>query len=182
MKAHRGFTLIEILIVLVLIATVSSLIVIQVRDRDDAAILDKEIEAFIKASRFAQEEMLFRNNPLGIYFTTGGYAWFEGHLVDEEDEANPRVTRKKVLWKPLGDRLLRPHDFPGGMNITLYLEGTPVVLEAELPDEIRPQVLFLPDTDALPFELLMAFRSEERRSIIRYPSGAIVEKGEGNDA
>ena len=41
-------------------------------------------------------------------------------------------------------------------------------------------MLFLPDTDALPFELLMAFRSEERRSIVRYPSGAIVEKGEEN--
>ena len=180
MHAHRGFTLIEILIVLVLIATVSSLIVIQVRDRDDAAILDQEIETFIKTGRFAQEEMLFRNNPMGIYFTTAGYAWFEGYLVDEEDETNSRVIRKRVLWKPLRDRLLRPHDFPGGMNITLYLEGTPVVLEDELPDEIRPQVLFLPDTDALPFELLMAFRSEERRSIVRYPSGAIVEKGEKN--
>jgi general secretion pathway protein H len=180
MRTHRGFTLIEILIVLVLIATVSSLIVIQVRDRDDAAILDQEVEAFIKKGRFAQEEMLFRNNPLGIYFTTGGYAWYEGYLVDEEDEANSRVTRKKVLWKPLNDRLLRPHQFPGGMNITLYLEAKPVVLEDELPDEIRPQVLFLPDTDALPFELLMAFRSEERRSILRYPSGTIVEKGEEN--
>ncbi len=178
MHAHRGFTLIEILIVLVLIATISSLIVIQVRDRDDAAILDQEIEALIKTGRFAQEEMLFRNNPLGIYFTTGGYAWYEGYLVDEEDETDPRVTRKTVLWKPLGDRLLKPHAFPGGMNITLYLEGTPAVLEDELPEDIRPQVLFLPDTDALPFELLMAFRSEERRSIVRYPSGAIVEKGE----
>jgi prepilin-type N-terminal cleavage/methylation domain-containing protein len=178
MHTHRGFTLIEILIVLVLIATVSSLIVIQVRDRDDAAILEQEIGTFIKNGRFAQEEMLFRSNPLGIYFTNGGYAWYEGHLVETEDETNPGEERKTVLWKPLTDRLLRPHNFPSGMNISLYLEGTPVILEDELPDEIRPQVLFLPDTDALPFELLMAFRSEEKRSILRYPSGAIVEKGE----
>ena len=182
MHAHRGFTLIEILIVLVLIATLSSLIVIQVRDRDDAAILDQEIETFIKRGSFAQEEMLFRTNPLGIYFTNGGYAWYEGYLADREDEPDARETRKTVLWRPLRDRLLRPHDFPPGMNITLYLEGTPVVLEDELPDEVRPQVLFLPDTDALPFELLMAFRSEERRSIMRYPSGTIVEKGTEDDA
>lgn len=182
MHAHRGFTLIEILIVLVLIATLSSLIVIQVRDRDDAAILDQEIETFIKRSSFAQEEMLFRTSPLGIYFTNGGYAWYEGYLAEREDEADSRETRKTVLWRPLRDRLLRPHDFPPGMNITLYLEGTPVVLEDELPDEVRPQVLFLPDTDALPFELLMAFRSEERRSIMRYPSGTIVEKGTEDDA
>jgi len=182
MHAHRGFTLIEILIVLVLIATLSSLIVIQVRNRDDASILDKEIETFIKRGSFAQEEMLFRNNALGIYFTSGGYAWYEGYLADREDETDSGETRKTVLWKPLKDRLLQPHDFPSGMNITLYLEGTPVVLEDELPDEISPQVLFLPDTDALPFELLLAFRDEERRSILRYPSGMIVEKGSEDDA
>jgi hypothetical protein len=40
----------------------------------------------------------------------------------------------------------------------------------------------LPDTDALPFELLLAFRDEERRSILRYPSGMIIEKGSEDDA
>jgi general secretion pathway protein H len=178
MRRHGGFTLIEILIVMVLIAMTSSVIVLQVRGRDEEALLEREIDYFLKTSRFAQEEMLFRNDPLGIYFTTGGYDWYRGVVVEKADTTLPGETEKEAVWRKLDDKLLKERRFPPGMDITLYLEAKPIILEEKPPARIKPQVLFLPDTDALPFELLFAFRDEERRSIVRYPSGRIVEKGE----
>ena len=175
---HQGFTMIEMLIVVAIIAIVSTTITLAVQDRDDESLLEREIEAFIKTSRFAQEEMLFRSDPLGIHITTGGYAWYRGSVVEKEDATLPGEPRKTAIWSRLTDRLLKPREFPDGMDITLYLEGTPVILDTELPEKIKPQILFLPDTDALPFELLFAFRNEEKRSIVRYPSGRIEEKGD----
>lgn len=178
MRGHRGFTLIEILVVLALIAIASSMIVLQVQGRDDSELMKREIDFFLKTSRFAQEEMLFRNQPLGIHFTTGGYSWYRGSVVTEEDPDLPGRLEKKAVWRMLDDKLLQKREFPEGMDITLYLEATPIVLDEEMPDEVKPHILFLPDTDALPFELLFAFKSEEKRSIVRFPSGRITEKGE----
>jgi general secretion pathway protein H len=179
MTRHEGFTLIEILIVMVLIATTTSLIVLQVRDRDDGALLQREIDVFLKTTNFAQEEMLFRSEPLGIHFTTGGYAWYRGVVVEKADAGLPGEAKKEAIWRKLDDKLLKARRFPAGMDITLYLEAKPVILDEKPPARIKPHVLFLPDTDSLPFELLFAFRNEDRRSIVRYPSGKIEEKGDG---
>lgn len=175
-RRQRGFTLIEILVVMFIIAVMTSLFALSVQGRDDDDILDEIITTFMLEANFAQEEIMFRRFPIGIYLYNGGYAFYSVTEVQRKDESEEQ--QREVLWKPLKSRLLKQHRFPEDLSLTFYQETTqvPVVLENEIPDEIKPQIVFVSDTDAIPFELLFSYGESEQRSVVRYPSGKIRER------
>ena len=175
---NKGFTLIEILVVMTIIAVMTSLFALSVQGRDDDDVIDEIITTFIREANFAQEEIMFRRFPIGIYLYNGGYLFYTVAEVQREDESEEQ--KREVLWKPLKSRLLKQHRFPDYLSLTFYQETAqaPVVLENEIPDEVKPQIVFLSDTDAIPFELLFSYGESQKRSIVRYPSGKIREKDE----
>jgi type II secretion system protein H len=177
-KRQQGFTLIEILVVMSIIAVMASLFTLSVQGRDDDDVVDDIVTTFIREANYAREEIMFRRFPIGIYLYNGGYAFYTVAEVQRKDETQEQ--QREVLWKPLKSRLLKQHHFPDGLSLTFYQETaqTPVVLENEIPDEVKPQIVFVTDTDAIPFELLFSYGESDKLSVIRYPSGKVRRRDE----
>jgi type II secretion system protein H len=175
---QRGFTLIEILVVMSIIAVMASLFALTVQGRDDDDVVDEVIDTFIREANYAREEIMFRRFPIGIYLYNGGYAFYTVAEVQRKDETEEQ--QREVLWKPLKNRLLKQHRFPHGFSISFYQETaqTPVALENKIPDEVKPQIVFVSDTDAIPFELLFSYGESEKQSVVRYPSGKVSKRDE----
>jgi type II secretion system protein H len=183
MESQHGFTLVELLVVMFIVVVMTGFVTLAIRGGDQETILDSEVQTFLRKAIFAQEEMLFRHDPLGIYFDEHGYRYFrlQKLKVENPDVYDIALPETRYQWVSLKDRLLTEHHFRDGVGVSLYLEGNPVVLEKEYREEdqeITPQVTFLPDTDALPFELLFSYADAPRRSIVRFPSGRIQEQNE----
>jgi len=177
-RRQRGFTLIEILVVMSIIAVMASLFALTVQGRDDDDVVDEVIDAFIREANYAREEIMFRRFPIGIYLYNGGYLFYSVAEVQRKDETEEQ--QREVLWKPLKNRLLKAHRFPEGLSVVFYQEAsqTPVALENEIPDEVNPQIVFVSDTDAIPFELLFSYGESEKQSVVRYPSGKVRKRDE----
>jgi general secretion pathway protein H len=143
----RGFTLLELLVVLVLIGIILSFAVLSVGDGGRQARLEQEARRMQALFSLASEEAVLRSLELGVVLQQQGYAF-----VGYDGEA----------WQPLtGDSLLREHALPETMKFALFIEGLPVELSA-LPGEGEegpaPQLLFFSSGERQPFELTVAYR------------------------
>lgn len=136
----QGFTLIEILVVLVVVSVLSGFAVLSLRGRDVQSVVDEEADRLLMLVTLAQEEALFRYRTIGIRFTSQGYRFFE-YRNDAE------------AWEPTLDPLLRDRTLGEGMGFRLYIEGRPVVLDVEAEEEILPQIVLFPDGTGTAFEI-----------------------------
>lgn len=170
-RSNRGFTLVEILVVMFIVSVLVGLSTLAVRGRDVQALVDEDAERLLQLLTLAQEESLFRFRTLGLWVYRSGYRFFEyrdDHWLGVAD-----------------DRLLkaRQTDAPESV-LRLYLEGRPVVLEVEEPEKegaLVPQVVFFPDGAATPFELVIEAPGAESRSLKGGASGRLW-RGEDDGA
>lgn len=92
-RNYRGFTLIEILVVITIIGILSGLIVINVVTSDPQKDLKREGERLMAVLEMAQEEALFGRQDIGVVVTEQGYSFVRYGLPDVvEPESDPVVT------------------------------------------------------------------------------------------
>ncbi|KAB7622992.1 type II secretion system minor pseudopilin GspH [Alkalilimnicola sp. S0819] len=146
----RGFTLMEVMVVLVLIGIITSMAVIGFGGgRADS--LQEESRRLAVLMQLASEEAILTARPLGLRFDEEGYRF----LQYEEQ-------RWRVLEE---DPQLRPRALPEFLRLELLLEGQsaePAGLLAqgeEDEDRLLPEILFMETGELTPFELLI--RAEE---------------------
>jgi len=136
---HAGFTLLEVLVVLVLIGIILSFAALSVGNDGRGEQLEREGRRFAELVRIAGEEAVLQGRDLGVQFTLEGYRF----LILDGD-----------TWNELaGDEILRPRTLPQGLEYRLFLEGLPVVLEQELGEKTEPHVFLLSSGESSPFEL-----------------------------
>ncbi|NIV18167.1 MAG: type II secretion system minor pseudopilin GspH [Woeseiaceae bacterium] len=167
-RHHRGFTLIEILVVVMIIATVLSVAVLSVRIVDDDRELRNEARRLGSLISAIQEEASMQGRDFGLEFMTASYRFveydaFSGQWIEIVD-----------------DDLFRLRELPEEVEFELYLEGQRIVLEAEAveieePKEdddpftrasntYTPHVFLFSSGDVTPFEL----------SLTRLPTRATI--------
>ncbi len=140
---RAGFTLIEVMVVVVIITIVLGIVTLNVDTRqDDVAEAVRRLGA---VARLASEEAVLRSRDLALQVEPDGYRFLER---DEKGEATPLE----------GDEVLRPRQLPEGLELSLMLEGEPVVLVAEDASDDkegqRPARIFLLSSgEVTPFEL-----------------------------
>jgi general secretion pathway protein H len=148
-QLHGGFTLLELLVVLVVIGVMVSMAVLSfgVLGRDRQA--EDESRRFWTVLQQAREEGEMQVEDLGIFVTTGGYEYL-------------RFDSRKNEWQPIeGDELFQQRELPEGLRFRLRLESREVVLKPALPargdkDENQrnpPHIMILSSGDVSPFEL-----------------------------
>ena len=158
-QRQAGFTLIEILVVLALMAVMASIAVISVRNHDTQSLVDDFVTRLADVTEIAQEETLFRQRSLGLYLYSGGYLF-----MAKDDQG----------WYAEVDRMYVSRQIPEWFDVSLYVDGQPVVLERELPDEPVPQILFVSDLEPTPFEMLVSTEETLQRKLERTPTGRIL--------
>lgn len=172
----RGFTLLEIMVVIVIVAVIVSLAVISLGDNAGRR-LDEEARRVRTLLRLAADEAVLQGHEIGVVITADGY---EFQIYDDRTRQWARMP---------ASRLFRPRKMPDGVRLELFLDDQALVLpvgDDEQPDGDdddsgepllpQPQLLLLSSGEITPFELELAMTDVQRKVLVRgSPNGAIEE-------
>jgi len=140
-----GFTLIEILVVLVIIAVLTTVAILSVGVLGEDRGLDAEGERFSDVAAAAMEQAQLEGRDFGIRFGATRY------------EILTYVTRRQRWESVIDDRLYAPHELPAGLEVQLELEGKVVQFVEDKPGDVRvPQVILYSSGDVSPYRLSFA--------------------------
>ena len=145
----RGFTLLELLVVLVIIGVMVTMVGLSIgllgADRE----VEDETRRFWAVVRQAQEEAELQAIDLAIFVSGTEYEFLRFDTCRNE-------------WQPVvDDTLYAQRSLPDGLRFRLWMEGRELLLKPGLPDRSKkdehqkwpPQITVLSSGDVVPFEL-----------------------------
>lgn len=158
-----GFTLIEVLVVVVIIGIVSAIVMLGLGNLRDDRELQTEARRMTSLIQTVSDEAMLEGRDFGLELLRGGYRFVEHDpLTDQWHEV-------------LGDDLLRPRSLKEDTEIELYLEDKSVLLDVEAAETVPandtgssqdylPHVLILSSGEITPFNLELV-RDVDHRSV-----------------
>ncbi len=162
MREARGFTLVEMLVVVVIVAVMiaGAVLALGVVGRD--RVLENEARRLAALLVLAREHAELQTREYGLRLTPRGYVF----LVFE-----PRSGQ----WLPSSDEALRARELPDGLRFALVLEGRPVVLrEAPGPVTPQPQVAIASSGGYSSFEITIERESGGRITLRTAEDGSLA--------
>jgi general secretion pathway protein H len=177
---YTGFTLLELLVVLVIIGIVSSFAVLSTGLTGRDKPLGKESQRLLALMQMASEESVLKTEELGLTVSNDGY-----HFLRYEQNA----------WQPLEDDLFRERSLPDNLTLDLVLEGRPIVLDdpsltdskskSDMKDAKNkpkpPQILFLSSGEVSPFSLTLSEHPGTAQSVIKSVGDGSFTVGDGKE-
>lgn len=168
-RTPHGFTLLELMVVVVLIGIILTFVVGTVGDGGRLERLQREVQRLTALVELVGEESVLKSSVIGMHFEEQGYLF---------------MRYGDGSWEEVqGDNLLKPHQLDGAMEMELLVEGYSVEL-AKAPQfaggdeeiELKPQVVFLPSGERTPFELALRYRDDESGYLLNVPPLGGVEQ------
>lgn len=113
---NRGFTLIEILVVVIIISISIGVVLVNFTSGTDDELAEDEITRLQQLLRFAHQQSVIRAEEYGVRFYTGSYRfmYFNEDSQIWTDISNDKLLRSRTLSKPL--------------ELDLYIEQLPLAL------------------------------------------------------
>jgi len=158
----RGFTLLELMIVVVVIGILTTLFILSISSVDNDESLE-HAERLDVLLNLALEEASINGREYGLRFYQHGYEFSVRNSFKDENNATIWA------WTPLdADQLLKPRDVGEDISLDLEIDGKDVVLEFERkedmadrtqdededeaikPDAYKPQIFLLSSGDVEP--------------------------------
>ena len=180
-KKQSGFTLIEIIIVVVIIGVMASMVTISLGDKKQE-LLETEAKRFQALVTLASQEAILQSRHLAIGFFQGGYQFYQENDVLVDDIASDGLKAQKTRWKSLDqDSMLRRRELPTKITAQLYLSDTSIVLAQEKGSEksefaekqVKPQIFLLSSGENTPFEYQLEYTGTGLASLKVDPIGNI---------
>ena len=135
-KRQSGFTLIEIIVVLIIISVVLTVATISIGD-PQVKRMRQTSERFTALIQLAKEQAIFNSQEYALSVWDSGYAFY---------------TLEQQGWVLLtDDKIFRGRTLPEGVEHELFLDGIKVVLSNE--DKNKPQIYITSDGEVSPFQL-----------------------------
>lgn len=145
-----GFTLLEVMVVLVLVGIIFSFAVLSFGGDDLAESLERETRRLVTLINLAGDEAVLRGEELAMRFTDDSYTFL--------------VLRADGWQEPEGDRLLRSHTLPKGITVNIEVEGELQDLgKTGDKDYASPQVFILSSGEMTPFAATFSADQSEYR-------------------
>jgi len=162
----RGFTLVEILVVVTIIAVVTAGIVMSVsvtgRDRE----LERESDRLLALFSYVREQAELQTREFGIMFQDDGYEFL---TYD---------TRRDSWRSVFEDDALRARRLPDGLGFRLSVDARPVVLSRPKDAKDKtPQVMIFSNGDLSTFAATLEREGGVRSvTLTQDSSGQVVEQ------
>ena len=145
----RGFTLIEILVVLALIALLTGMAVLSTGVAGSP--VTREARRLAATLALAVDESRLQGRVLGLRLDSEGYSYLE--LVPGEPDAGSGL---RFAWSPLTQRgALAPRTWPAPLGLELTINGRPASTSVSNRAS-APQVVLLPEGECTPFSLRLS--------------------------
>jgi len=138
---NQGFTLIEIMVVLIIMGIVLSLVTLSVGNGGQTQ-LQQEAQRLASLLTLASQEAILQAKEFGVAFTPEGYHFYEW---------------QGQKWQALNnDDLFHLRTLPPTIQFIFYLESEPLQLEKKVD---QPQLLLLSSGEFTPFEVRLMIKS-----------------------
>jgi general secretion pathway protein H len=176
-----GFTLIEILIVVVIIGIISAIVVLGLGNIGDDRELQTEARRITSLIELASDEATFQGRNFGLELLQKGYRFVEHDPLTG--------AWSKILW----DDLMRQRQLPQDTEFELFLENKRVLLDADTADsapnddtddltqEYLPHILILSSGDITPFNLEIIRNTDRIRVALSVSANGIIKVGTSED-
>jgi len=136
-RVSTGFTLLEILVVVIIIGVISTAFLLSVKGgHEDQA--HTEAQRFTELVRLAGQEAMLRSRELAVEFVPRGY-----HFLVYQEQA----------WQALDDDILRPRELAEGLFLDVQLDGGDIDL-ADTETQ-APRILLFSTGEMTPFEVII---------------------------
>ncbi len=167
----RGFTLIEILVVLVIMAIVISLAVLSVNVTGRDTQVDQESQRIEGLLEMLHERALIEGHDFGLRLEPTAYEFLA-------------YDTRRNLWVPLDqEREFRRRTLAPGLSFLLELDSRQVVLEAKDPNLTTdtpppPQLAIAASGDSTPFRITLLRNDTQARALVSGDSlGRLTRRG-----
>jgi general secretion pathway protein H len=151
-----GFTLLEVLVVLVIMAAMAGLLVLGFKDSPQQHVRREasDLAALLNA---AADEAVLRGMELGLAIDNEGYRFV---YFDAE----------KKQWLAAAEKILGPHKFTETLSVAVVLDGEHIdeqslqriraLSERSEDEKLRPLLLLLSSGEVTPFTLTLGYGDE----------------------
>jgi general secretion pathway protein H len=167
-----GFTLVEILVVVVIIGVLSAGLLLSVSLTNEGRDLDKESNRLLELIKYAREQAELQTREYGVILQDDSYEFVSYDV-------------HRGIWRSIfEDDVLRARKLPYGLDLKLVVETRPVVLKkpADAKDK-TPQIMIFSSGDLTQFELTMEREGGERSvTIMQDDKGQLNFKPDPNAA
>ena len=136
-RSSRGFTLIEVMVVVLIIGILLNFAVLSLRSSSPMDQLNEESKRLKSLIEIASEEALLRSSFIGVDINETGYGF---------------LRLEAEIWRPVDDTLFRSRELPEELRITLTTAQPPEE-EAEEGEARTPEIILLNSGEITPFEL-----------------------------
>ncbi|WP_406671958.1 type II secretion system minor pseudopilin GspH [Natronospira sp.] len=143
--ASRGFTLIEVMVVMVIISVVVAIGMISVDRLSQHDPADEERERLEALLQLAADRAMIEGAEYGLHFSTRAFRFLR--FVDG-------------AWVEADRDEFRRREWPDGLQPELRIEGRQVDLALYDEDESQPQILLMGTGEMTPFRLILRHRSD----------------------
>jgi general secretion pathway protein H len=161
-----GFTLLEVLVVVVIIGIITSMAMVSTRVLGGDHEMDQEARRLVAVLTQAREDAMLEGRDVGLRIDARGYDFmhYDGRFEQWELVAE--------------DPLLRERSLPDGLEASLLLESRSVRLPPRVAPTERerplPQVVLMASGDLVPFEVrLERAGTQEIRAVVGSAAGKL---------
>ena len=182
-RRTNGFSLIEILVVIVIIGIITGIALLSLGILGDDRQLHTEARRLTSLVEVAQDEAMMQGREFGVEFMNDSYRFVE---------FDPFTNQWAEL---LGDEMMRLRELPDEVELILTLEGQRVLLDndparfedpeetsnLDLTESYSPHVYIFSSGDITPFDLDITRRRDDLTVAIKSDLTGAVEIVTGED-
>ena len=143
---QRGFTLLELMVVLVLVGIVLSFATLSIGDGGHERYMEEETQRLVTLMKMAREEAILRSEDWAIVFKEDGYKF---------ERQEPKITKGKVELDrtPIENKIFRERELHE-LKLSLFVEDTQINLDKEDEEEgAIARIYIMSSGDMTEFEL-----------------------------